>query len=140
MGFDTFGCFRGWCTRASSCLEYCASGEPTDAADTTPLRCSKCRCLPQAHVPARAKGYDPNSPEQLAALQAAKDKVAALKKDKAPKRAEGSSLLSEPSGTEMAQPKINHNTSSAAMVGGYKQGSTAAAHGGGGGGLNSTTI
>jgi len=68
-----------------------------------------------------------------------KKKKKKKKKDKAPKR-EGASLLSDPSGTEMARPIINHNTSSAAMVGGYKQGATAAAHGGGGGGLNSTTI
>jgi len=67
MGYDTFGCFRGWCTRNATCLEYVASGEPVDPADVGPLRCSRCRCLPQEHVPAIAEGYDPNSSEQLAA-------------------------------------------------------------------------
>jgi tetratricopeptide (TPR) repeat protein len=66
MGYDAFGLFRGWCTRASSCLEYVAAGEPTDPADPTPMRCSRCRCLPQEHVPAIAEGYDPNSAEHLA--------------------------------------------------------------------------
>ena len=66
MGYDAFGLFRGWCTRASNCLEYSPAGEAIDAADANPLRCSHCRCLPQEHVPARAEGYDPNSPEQLA--------------------------------------------------------------------------
>ena len=66
MGYDAFGLFRGWCTRASNCLEYVAAGEASDAADANPLRCSRCRCLPQEHVAARAEGYDPNSAEQLA--------------------------------------------------------------------------
>ena len=66
MGYDAFGLFRGWCTRASNCLEYTAAGEASDAADVNALRCSHCRCLPQEHVPARAEGYDPNSPEHLA--------------------------------------------------------------------------
>lgn len=66
MGYDAFGLFRGWCTRASNCLEYTAQGVAQDAADANPLRCSHCRCLPQEHVPAKAEGYDPNSPEQLA--------------------------------------------------------------------------
>lgn len=66
MGYDAFGLFRGWCTRASACLEYSAVGEAADAADANPLRCSHCRCLPQEHVPAKAEGYDPNSPEHLA--------------------------------------------------------------------------
>ena len=29
------------------------------------LRCTKCRCQPEDHVPAEAKGYDPNSKDQL---------------------------------------------------------------------------
>ena len=62
MGFDTFGCFRGWCKRNATCLEYVANGVPADAADIAPLRCSHCRCLPQEHVPAIEEGYDPNSP------------------------------------------------------------------------------
>ena len=66
MGYDAFGLFRGWCTRASNCLEYTPVGEATDAADVGQLRCAHCRCLPQEHVPAREEGYDPNSPEQLA--------------------------------------------------------------------------
>ena len=71
--------------------------------------------------------------------KAFKKKKKKKKKDKAPKRTEGSSLLSEPSGTELGQPKISHSTSSAAMVGGNQRGSTPAGAGGGGG-LNSTTI
>eukprot|EP00900_Chrysochromulina_parva_P023832 jgi/Chrpa1/6082/Chrysochromulina_OHIO_Genome00017382-RA len=67
MGYDTFGCFRGWCKRNATCLEYVANGVPADAADIAPLRCSHCRCLPQEHVPAIEEGYDPNSPEHLAA-------------------------------------------------------------------------
>ena len=67
MGFDTFGCFRGWCKRNATCLEYVANGVPADAADIAALRCSHCRCLPQEHVPAIEEGYDPNSPEHLAA-------------------------------------------------------------------------
>lgn len=66
MGYDTFGCFRGWCTRASTCLEYVAAGEPDSATDTKSLRCTRCRCLPQEHVACRAEGYDPNSAEHLA--------------------------------------------------------------------------
>lgn len=66
MGYDAFGCFRGWCTRASNCLEYVASGEPDTATNMAPLRCSRCRCLPQEHVAAVAEGYDPNSPEHMA--------------------------------------------------------------------------
>lgn len=66
MGYDAFGLFRGWCTRASNCLEYTAAGEAQDPADTTSFRCTHCRCLPQEHVPARAEGYDPHSPEHLA--------------------------------------------------------------------------
>jgi tetratricopeptide (TPR) repeat protein len=67
MGRDAFGLFRGWCTRAPSCLEYVATGEPLDPADIAPLRCARCRYLPQEHVPAVEEGYDPNSEEHLAA-------------------------------------------------------------------------
>ena len=63
---DAFGLFRGWCRSAPSCLEYTPTSVPTGAAEIAPLRCARCRCLPQEHVPARAEGYDPNSPEQLA--------------------------------------------------------------------------
>jgi len=66
MGYDAFGLFRGWCIRASGCLEYSAQGVAQDAADANPLRCSHCRCLPQEHVPAKADGYNPNSAEHLA--------------------------------------------------------------------------
>ncbi len=65
MGYDTFGLFRGWCRKVPTCLEYVSSGEPSDAADLAGLRCSRCRCLPQEHVPAVADGYDPHSEEQL---------------------------------------------------------------------------
>ena len=40
-----------------------------------PLRCSRCRCLPQEHVPAVAEGYDPHSEEQLAARRQYDDRL-----------------------------------------------------------------
>ena len=66
MGRDAFGLFRGWCKKDPRCLEYCAAGEPNDPVDVGPLRCTRCRCLPQEHVPAVEEGYDPNSEAQLA--------------------------------------------------------------------------
>lgn len=69
MGYDAFGTFRGWCTRAPSCLEYVAAGEADGPAIVAPLRCSRCRCLPQEHVPCNPEGYDPNSKEHLAERQ-----------------------------------------------------------------------
>lgn len=66
MGYDTFGLFRGWCTKVPSCLEYKNEGEPTDAADVGALRCARCRCLPQEHAIAQAEGYDPHSEDSLA--------------------------------------------------------------------------
>ena len=68
MGRDAFGLFRGWCKKDPRCLEYCAAGEPNDPVDVGPLRCTRCRCLPQEHVPAVEEGYDPNSEAQLAEL------------------------------------------------------------------------
>ena len=65
---DAFGLFRGWCRSAPSCLEYTPTSVPTGAAEIAPLRCARCRCLPQEHVPAVCDGYDPHSPEQLAEI------------------------------------------------------------------------
>ena len=62
---DAFGLFRGWCRSAPSCLEYTPTSVPTGAAEIAPLRCARCRCLPQEHVAAREEGYDPHSEEQL---------------------------------------------------------------------------
>ena len=62
---DAFGLFRGWCRSATSCLEYTPTSVPTGAAEIAPLRCARCRCLPQEHVAAREEGYDPHSEEQL---------------------------------------------------------------------------